>query len=105
MTGIETAVLANYLMGAGVAASLEGIRKTSVAGKIQRRSQEKAAKKAEERSKQQEAKQLMIRQQEKKRGTMTQKTPVTKNPFAGGREDMRSQFTIGGGGGESGANY
>ena len=35
---------------------------------------------------------------------MTQKTPVTKNPFAGGRKDMRSQFTIGGGG-DSGANY
>ena len=105
MTGVETAVLANYLMGAGIATSLEGIRKTSVAGKIQGRRQEEAAEKAEKKQLESQRAQAMIRQQEKAREGMTQKTPVTKNPFAGGRKDMRSQFTIGGGGGNSGANY
>ena len=88
-----------------IALMAEGLRKTTVAGRIQRETQEREAKKAEKRVKDQEAKNLMIRQEEKKREGMTQQTPVTKNPFAGGRKNMRSQFTIGGGGGESGANY
>jgi hypothetical protein len=91
-------------MAISTALSAEGMRKSAVSGRIQRETQEREAKKAEKRAKDQEAKNLMIRQEEKKRGTMTQKTPVTKNPFAGGRKDMRSQFTIGGGG-NSGANY
>jgi len=90
--------------GIMMAIQAEGIRKQHVAGRIGREQQEDAAQKAEERSKAQEARNLMIRQQEKKREGMTQKKPVTKNPFAGGRKDMRSQFTIGGGG-DSGANY
>jgi len=97
MTGIEYALLA--------AITAESARKQHVAARIGREQQERQAKKAEKQAKDQEAKNLMIRQQEKKRQGMTQKTPVTKNPFAGGRKDMRSQFTIGGGGSESGANY
>mgnify|MGYP003125989786 CR=1 FL=1 len=96
MTGFEAALIATML---------EGTRKSHVAGRIQRDTQEREAEKAEKRAKEQEAKNLMIRQQEAKRRTMTQKTPVTKNPFASKRKSMRSQFTIGGGGGESGANY
>tara|TARA_Y100001938_G_scaffold145209_1_gene221399 strand:- start:5048 stop:5341 length:294 start_codon:yes stop_codon:yes gene_type:complete len=91
-------------MGIMMAMQAEGMRKQHVAGRIQRETQEEAARKAEERSKAQEARNLMIRQQEAKRKENVQTTPVTKNPFAGGRKDMRSQFTIGGGG-ESGANY
>tara|TARA_R100001082_G_C4289922_1_gene127730 strand:- start:353 stop:649 length:297 start_codon:yes stop_codon:yes gene_type:complete len=84
--------------------SAEGVRKSGKAGSIQRATQEREARKAEKAQKKQQTQQLMIRQQEKKREGMTQKTPVTNNPFAAGRKDMRSQFTIGGGG-DSGANY
>lgn len=106
MTGVETAVLANWLMGAGVAASLEGTRKSHVGGRIAREQQERQAEKAEKRSKDQEAKNLMIRQQESMRAKRTQQEAVTKSPFAGKKKGtMRSQFTVGGGGSGSGANY
>ena len=84
-------------------AAIEGLRKSTVSGKIQRETTEREALKADKKSKDQEAKNLMIRQQEAKRKEMAQ----TTSPFAKAdapRKNMRSQFTIGGGG-DSGANY
>ena len=81
----------------------EATRKSHVAGRIQRETQEREALKAEKRSKEQEAKNLMIRQQEAKRKEMAQ----TTSPFAKAdapRRGIRQQFTIGGGG-ESGVSY
>ncbi len=105
MTGVETAVLANWLMGAAVAGSAESIRKGHVAGKIQERRQDKATKKAEKSAAAQEAKNAMIRQEAAKNKKMVQTKAVTKSPFAGKKKkgSMRSQFTVGGGG--SGTNY
>jgi len=109
MTGaVESFLLAEAATQLGIGSLLlgaEGVRKSAVGGSIQRRTQEREAKKAEKKQLESQRAQAMIRQQEKAREGMTQKTPVTKNPFAGGRKDMRSQFTIGGGGGNSGANY
>lgn len=91
-------------MAISTALSAEGMRKSAVSGNIQRKTQEREAEKAEKKQLEAQRAQAMIRQQEKAREGMTQKTPVTKNPFAGGRKDMRSQFTIGGGG-DSGVSY
>ena len=90
-------------MAISTALSAEGMRKSHVSGRIQRETQEREALKAEKRAKDQEAKNLMIRQQEAKRKEMAQ----TTSPFAKAdapRKNMRSQFTIGGGG-ESGVSY
>lgn len=106
MTGIETAVLANWLMGAAVAGSAESIRKGHVAGKIAEKRQDAATEKAEKKAKDQEAKSLAMRNAAAMKGRQTQKTSVTKSPFAGKKKgSMRSQFTVGGGGSGSGANY
>tara|TARA_R110002012_G_scaffold4651_4_gene21334 strand:+ start:2531 stop:2818 length:288 start_codon:yes stop_codon:yes gene_type:complete len=88
------------------AIAAESARKGHVSGNIMRDEQEAAAEKAEKRSKDQEAKNLMIRQQEAMRSKRTQQEAVTKSPFANKKKGtMRQQFTIGGGGSESGTNY
>jgi len=104
MTGIETAVLANWLMGAAVAGSAESIRKGHVAGKIQKKEQKAATERAEKTAEGQEAKNQMIRQEAARNAKLVQKEAVTKSPFAGKKKgSMRSQFTVGGGG--AGTNY
>ena len=107
MTGaVEAFLAAEAATKLGIGSLLlggEGVRKSAVSGKIQRETQEREVKKADKKSKDQEAKNLMIRQQEAKRKEMAQ----TTSPFAKAeapRKNMRSQFTIGGGG-ESGVSY
>jgi len=107
MTGIETAVLANWLMGAAVAGSAESIRKGHVAGKIAKKEQKAATDKAEKKAKAQEDKNLAIRQAEAMSAKKKQTETVVRSPFAGKKKkgSMRSQFTVGGGGSGSGTNY
>ena len=98
------APLVMSIISASLAA--EGLRKSHVAGGIAERKQDKATKKAEKAAKDQEAKNLMIRQQEAQRAKKTQQEAVTKSPFAGKKKgSMRQQFTVGGGGSDSGTNY
>lgn len=89
-----------------IALMAEGLRKSHVGGKIARKTQEREVEKAEKRSKDQEAKNIMIRQAEAQRASKTQQEAVTKSPFANKKKGtMRQQFTIGGGGSDSGTNY
>tara|TARA_Y100000033_G_scaffold41094_1_gene41413 strand:- start:426 stop:743 length:318 start_codon:yes stop_codon:yes gene_type:complete len=90
---ILTWIAANQalLTGVGALAGLEGVRKSSVAGSIQRRTQEREAKKAEKRQQQELRTQSMIRQEEKKRQGMTQKSSLA-NPLTI-RKSIKEQFT------------
>jgi|TARA_R100000084_G_scaffold850_1_gene556 hypothetical protein len=97
-------IAANPGTTAAIAGSAEAARKTSKSESMQRNFQEREARKAEKKQERELRAQAMIRQEEKKRQGMIQQTPVTKNPFASKRKDIRSQFTIGGGG-DSGVNY
>lgn len=89
-----------------VAAGAEATRKGHVQQGITERRQDEATERAEKKAKDQEARNLMIRQQEAKKGKLVQQEAVTKSPFANKKKgSMRSQFTVGGGGSGSGANY
>lgn len=87
-------------------AGAESVRKGHVAGKIAEKRQDAATEKAEKKAKDQEAKNLAMRNAAAMKGRQTQKTSVTKSPFANKKKGtMRQQFTIGGGGSDSGTNY
>jgi len=89
-----------------VALSAESGRKTYVGGKIAEKVQKKEVEKAEAKAKAQEAKNTMVSQEAAKKAKLTQKEAVTKSPFANKKKgNLRSQFTVGGGGSDSGVNY
>lgn len=101
-----SALLANLGTAAMVGLSAEGLRKGHVGAGIADRKQAAATKKAEDTASAQEAKNTMMRQEASKKAKMTQKEAVTKSPFAGKKKgNLRSQFTVGGGGSDSGVNY
>lgn len=95
-------IIANQalLTGVGAIAGLEGVRKSSVAGSMQRSAQEAEAKKADQRSKQQMTTTLKLRQEQQKREGLAQEKPVIAKPFA--TESMKKKYTVRGDG--SGAN-
>ena len=88
-----------------VALSAESARKGHVQQGINERKQDVETKKAEDKAKSQEAKNAAMRAAEAAKAK-SQQEAVTKSPFANKKKgSMRSQFTVGGGGSDSGANY
>jgi len=98
-------IIANQalLTGAGAIAGLEGVRKSSVAGSMQRSAQEATAKKADQRSKQQATTSIKIRQSQQRKEGLAQEKAVIAKPFAS--KSLKEKYTIGGGGSGSGTNY
>jgi len=100
------AFLAKYGTTIAAGALAESSRKSYVVQKIAGRQQLKVQKANEKRAKNLAARDLIVEQEARRRGAMTQEEAVTKSPFEGKKKgNLRSQFTVGRMASGSGANY